>query len=82
MKIDRATLRALTIASQLGFTIAASVGLGVLGGLWLDDHLGTKPFFLFTGMVFGLLSAAYVIRDLMVFKRDSGEEEDHSRGSD
>ena len=81
MKIDRGTLRALAIASQLGFTIAASVGLGVLGGLWVDDHLGTRPFFLLTGMVFGLLSAAYVIWDMMTFKRDSGEEEDRNRGS-
>ena len=83
MKIDRGTLRALAIASQLGFTIAASLGLvGVLGGLWVDDHLGTRPFFLLTGMVFGLLSAAYVIRDLMTFKRGSGEEEDRNRRSD
>lgn len=76
MKIDRSTLRALALATQLGFSIAASVGLGVLGGLWVDDRLGTRPIFLLLGMIFGLLSAAYIIRDLLAFKRDSDEEED------
>lgn len=81
MKIDRATLRALALASQLGFSIAASVGLGVLGGLWLDDRLGTRPIFLLLGIVVGLLSAAYIIRDLMAFKRNSDEEENDNRSN-
>jgi ATP synthase protein I len=81
MKLDRGTVRALAIASQLGFTIVAAVGLGVLGGLWLDNRLGTKPVFLLTGIVFGLLSAAYVIWDLMNFKRGPGEEKDQNRRS-
>jgi ATP synthase protein I len=74
MKIDRATLRALALASQLGFSIAAVVGVGVLCGLWVDGHLGTRPIFLVLGMLFGLLSAAYAIRELMTFKRNSDEE--------
>ncbi len=78
MKIDRGTLRALALATQLGFSIAASVGLGVLGGLWVDDRLGSRPIFLLLGMIFGLLSAAYIMRDLLAFKRDSDEEEDDS----
>jgi ATP synthase protein I len=82
MKIDRATVRALAIASQLGFAIVAAVGIGVLGGLWLDNHLDTRPLFLLIGIVFGLLSAAYVIWDLMNFKRAPGEEENHNRRSD
>lgn len=82
MKIDRATVRALAIASQLGFTIAAALGLGVLVGLWVDDHLGTRPAFLLAGIVVGLLSAACVIRDLMTLERGSGEEEDCSHRGD
>jgi ATP synthase protein I len=82
MKLDRGTIRALAIASQLGFTIAAAVGAGVLGGLWVDDRLGTRPVFLLIGIVFGLLSAAYVIRELLDFGRGSGEEEDRNRRSD
>ncbi|MCJ7621199.1 MAG: AtpZ/AtpI family protein [Anaerolineae bacterium] len=58
MKTDRGTLRALGISSQLGFSIAAAVGLRALGRLWVDDHPGTRPVFLLTGMVFGSLSAA------------------------
>lgn len=41
----------------LGWTIAASVALGVLGGVWLDDHLDTKPFFTITGSLFGIAAA-------------------------
>jgi ATP synthase protein I len=82
MKLDRATLRALAMVSQLGFTIAAALGLGVLGGLWLDDRLGTRPVFIIIGTVVGLLSAAYVIRDLMTFRRSPGEEEDHNGPGD
>jgi hypothetical protein len=48
MKIDRGTVRALAIATQLGFTIAAAVGL------WVDDRLGTRPAILLVGIVFGL----------------------------
>ncbi len=79
MKIDRGTLRALALASQLGFSIAAVVGVGVLGGLWVDDRLGTRPIFLVLGMLFGLLSAAYVIRELMTFERNSDEKESRNR---
>ena len=82
MKIDRGTVRALAIASQLGLTIATAVGLGVLSGLWLDDHLGTRPAFLLAGIVVGLLSATYVIWELMKFKRGPDEEENHNRRSD
>lgn len=82
MKIDHGTVRALAIASQLGLTIATAVGLGVLGGLWLDNHLSTRPVFLLIGTVFGLLSAAYVIWDLMNFKRGPDEEENRNRRSD
>jgi F0F1-type ATP synthase assembly protein I len=78
MKMDRSTLRALALATQLGFSIAASLGLGILGGLWVDERLGTRPIFLLLGMMVGLVSAAYMMRDLVAFERNSDEEEDGS----
>ncbi len=81
MKIDRGTLRALALASQVGVSIVASVGLGVLAGLWVDDRLGTRPVFLLLGIVVGLASAAYVIWDLATFERDVDEEEDNGPGN-
>ncbi|RMG20043.1 MAG: AtpZ/AtpI family protein [Deltaproteobacteria bacterium] len=41
----------------MGWTIAASVVLGVLGGVWLDDHFETKPLFTLLGSLFGIASA-------------------------
>jgi hypothetical protein len=81
MKIDRGTLRALALASQVGISIAASIGVGVLAGLWLDNHLGTRPILLLLGATAGLLFAGYIIRDLANFKRDEDEEEDDKLGN-
>lgn len=33
----------LTLASELGFSIAIPIGLGVLLGSWLDRKLGSAP---------------------------------------
>ena len=43
----------------IGWFIAISILLGILGGLWLDDRLGTRPVFLIVGIVVGLGVAAY-----------------------
>ena len=79
MKMDRGTLRALALASQIGFSIAACVVVGVLGGLWVDDRLGTRPIFLLLGIILALLGAASIIWGLAAFNRGSDEEEDDNR---
>ena len=38
----------------LGMTMAASVLLGVLGGRWLDNRLGTAPWLMVTGLLLGV----------------------------
>ena len=43
----------------VGWFIGISILLGVLGGLWLDSKLGTKPLFVIAGLVFGLVVAFY-----------------------
>lgn len=64
MKIDRATLRAVAVAAQLGTSIAASMGLAMGGGYLLDRWLGTKPLFLLLGIVVGLGAVYYTLRDV------------------
>jgi len=44
---------------RLGSYIGTSILLGILGGLWLDGELGTKPLFLIIGLVLGLAVAAF-----------------------
>ena len=43
----------------IGWFVAIAILLGVLGGLWLDDRLGTGPIFLITGILLGLTVAGY-----------------------
>lgn len=43
----------------IGWFLAISILLGVLGGLWLDNKLGTKPVFLIAGIFLGLATAGY-----------------------
>ncbi len=64
MKLDRSTLRALALATQLGTAVAASLGLAMGGGYLLDRWLGTRPVFLLIGIVVGLLASAYTVMDL------------------
>ena len=66
MRIDRATLRALAVAAQLGTSIAASLGLAMGGGYLLDRWLHTDPVFLILGIVVGLGAVYYTLRDLSV----------------
>ena len=43
----------------IGWFVAIAILLGVLGGLWLDNKLGTRPIFLILGIVLGLAVAGY-----------------------
>ena len=48
-------VRAMSLMSQVAFTAAACVFIGVFVGRFLDDRLGTSPWLL---LVFALLGAA------------------------
>ena len=43
----------------IGWFVAIAILLGTLGGLWLDNKLGTGPIFLIIGIILGLAAAAY-----------------------
>ena len=50
-------LRALSFISQLGFTIAACVVIGVFLGKFLDDLLNTSPWLLLIFSLLGMIAA-------------------------
>ncbi len=58
----------------IGFYVAACILIGVLGGLWLDNKLATRPWLMLAGLVVGLVLAVYggyrMIRPLMNDKPD------------
>ncbi|MEO6594999.1 MAG: AtpZ/AtpI family protein [Planctomycetota bacterium] len=38
-----------------GMTLAVVVGMFAYGGLWLDDRLGSRPWFLLLGVLLGIV---------------------------
>ena len=78
MKLDRKTLQALAAVSGIGFSIAASLAVGILAGHWLDRRLGTEPCALIAGIIVGLIAAGSIIYELATtFKRtnDTGQND-------
>lgn len=54
-----AALRETAPYIGLGTALAATVGLGLLAGYWLDGKLGTEPLFFLVGGSFGLFAGLY-----------------------
>ena len=52
--------------STVGLTLAIAVGIGAVGGLYLDDYLGTEPWLTILGVLlaFAGLQLALMIEDL------------------
>lgn len=60
----------------IGWLIGLSILLGVLGGLWLDNRLGTQPLFIIVGLFLGLIIASYgTYRMLLPLFKNKGSEE-------
>ena len=50
----------------VGFFIGGSIVLGVVGGLWLDNRMNTKPVFILVGLVLGIVVAAYGVYQMLL----------------
>ena len=73
--------RGFTLALRLlglGWYIALSIILGVMGGLWLDRRLETLPIFTLVGVVVGSVVAFYGVYRLVAPLLD-GDNEDKKR---
>jgi len=61
----------------IGWFMAIAILLGVLGGLWLDGKLGTRPLFLIAGIFLGLAAAGYgayqMFKPFMTNNQDKGD---------
>ena len=61
----------------MGFFIGGAIVLGVLGGLWLDDRLGTRPVLTLVGLFIGLTIAFVGVYEMLLpLIRDAGNKED------
>ena len=59
-------VRAIALITQLGFSMAACIFIGVLGGHWLDRWLGTSPWLLIVCVVLGTAAAFKVLYDMTI----------------
>ena len=48
----------VALFSEIGFVLLIAVLAGVLGGYWLDQHLGTVPVFVLVGFAIGTVGGA------------------------
>ncbi|MCA9391781.1 AtpZ/AtpI family protein [candidate division WWE3 bacterium] len=59
------TLYVLSFAWQLGFLIAIPLIGFMLGGLWIDGRLNTRPLFTLLGLAIGLVTTVYECAKLL-----------------
>ncbi len=60
----------------LGWYVGLSILGGVLGGLWLDSKLNTRPVFVIIGLLLGILVAFYGFYKMLAFlngRKKNGE---------
>jgi ATP synthase protein I len=68
--MDKSTLRALAIMSQLGLSIAVPLGVGIFLGVWLDGQFHTNPWLTLAGIALGMVIAVFTMAQLLRFQRD------------
>lgn len=56
---DKSFLVTFGLYGGAGFTLAASVVAGLLGGNWLDKKLGSAPWLLLVGLIGGAVGGFY-----------------------
>jgi len=56
-------VRAFSLLTQIGITIVACIGVGILLGWLLDTWLGTSPWLLLVCTLFGIIAAFKSIFD-------------------
>ena len=60
-KQEGGTWQALSLAWEMGYTIAVPLVVFALGGRWLDHKLGTSPWVLLTGVIISIPISTMVI---------------------
>lgn len=53
------SMRTIARYTNLGWTLAAAVGLGLWGGWWLDKQWDTEPLMFILGAVLGIVVGLY-----------------------
>lgn len=73
----KSLLKTLGMVSTMGISMAVAIAIGVAIGLELDKWLGTKPWFFFIFLFFGIVAGfrnLYVIAGKEINKDASGKD--------
>jgi len=85
MKKTASALRQVAPYLNLGGVLAGCIVIGALFGHWLDSKLGTEPWLLLGGSLFGIASGFYHFFKVVLRKpavpdeRESKDSEDEDR---
>jgi len=72
----------LALITQLGLTMVGSILLGLVLGLWIDAHFGTKPWATLTLSLLGIAAGSYGVYRLVSTSIEDAVEHRHSRSND
>ena len=73
----RRDMAPLALISQLGLTMVGSILLGLVIGLWIDAHFGTKPWATLILSLVGVLVGSISVYRLVVTSIDQAADELH-----
>ncbi|ADI28264.1 AtpZ/AtpI family protein [Geobacillus sp. C56-T3] len=62
---QRHPFQAMALMSAIVSQLVGSILVGVFGGRWIDDRLGTEPIFLIVGLLLGLAAGVYAMLRLI-----------------
>ena len=79
--MGRNTVKYLALLTQIGLTMVLAIGLSAFGGYWLDQRLGSSPWFLLLGLIIGAGGGLKAIIELMS-EVDSSERNDKKKMDD
>ncbi|HLG50026.1 MAG: AtpZ/AtpI family protein [Chloroflexi bacterium] len=65
----------VALISQLGFTLVASILLGLVLGLWIDAQLGTRPWATLILSLLGILAGSFAAYRLVARSIEQAVEE-------
>ena len=71
--VDRDDARAAGVAAGLGCSIVVSIIFCIVGGILLDEWLGTSPWLTLAGVALGLIAAGYQLYELAMLGQDDRE---------
>lgn len=73
----KSLIKTLGLVSSMGISVALAIAIGVFVGLKLDEWLGTKPWFFFIFLFFGIAAGfrnIYIIAGREIKRDESGKD--------